>query len=178
MPNYRRDYTLGGCYFFTVVLQDRRADWLIRYIDAFRAAWRAVAVHYPFTTIAVTILPEHFHAVLTLPENDHDYSRRLGVLKSLFSRSIPPICRQTNASKQNKRESGIWQRRFWEHRIRDRHDLERHIHYTYYNPVKHGYVRQVADWPYTSFHRDVKNGLFLPDWGEAIASSSQNLYDD
>lgn len=178
MPNYRRDYTAGGIYFFTVVLQNRRADWLVRYIEAFRAAWQSSCARYPFATLAVTILPDHFHAVLQLPDNDPDYSLRLRALKSAFTAQLPAACRAPNASQSRKRESGIWQRRFWEHRIRDEHDLERHVFYTYYNPVKHGYVARVADWPYSSFHRDVQNGLFTPDWGGGLSSVIQDLYDD
>lgn len=178
MPNYRRDFTEGGIYFFTVVLQNRQIDWLTRYIREFRAAWQETAQRHPFTTIAVTILPEHFHAVLQLPENDHDYSLRMRALKSAFSRQLPQICRNPNLSQQRKRETGIWQRRFWEHRIRDERDLEQHVFYTYYNPVKHGYVSQVKDWPYSSFHRDVRRGLFLPDWGGDINEHFNDLYDE
>ena len=178
MPNYRRDYTKGGIYFFTVALQNRRHDWLVHYIREFREAWQETARRHPFATIAITILPEHFHAVLALPEDDHDYSLRLRALKSAFSRRLPETCRHPNPSQQRKRETGIWQRRFWEHLIRDENDLEQHVFYTYYNPVKHGYVNRVIDWPYSSFHRDVRSGLFLPDWGGDIIASIQDLYDE
>ena len=176
MPNYRRDHTKGGTYFITAVLQDRRCDWLTRHIAAFRTAWRETAARYPYKTIAITILPEHFHAVLQLPEDDDNYSMRISALKSAFSRSLPAHYRNPNPSQQRKEEAGIWQRRFWEHRIRDEHDLQRHVFYTYYNPVKHGYVRRVIDWPYSSFHRDVQRGLFPPDWGGEIEPGIRNLY--
>lgn len=176
MPNYRRDYTKGGTYFITAVLQDRRCDWLTRHIAAFRAAWQETAARYPYKTIAITILPEHFHAILQLPEDDDNYSMRISALKSAFSRRLPAHYRNPNPSQQNKQETGIWQRRFWEHRIRDESDLQRHVFYTYYNPVKHGYVRRVIDWPYTSFHRDVQRDLFPPDWGGEIEPGIRSLY--
>ena len=178
MSNYRRDYTRGGVYFFTVVLQDRRNDWLVRYIDEFRSAWRETALRYPWETIAVVVLPEHFHCVMKLPDDDFDYSRRLQLLKSVFSRKLPADCCAPNPSQARKRESGIWQRRFWEHRIRDDGDLARHVAYTYYNPVKHGHVRRVGDWAYSSFHRDVQSGIFSPDWGGDLSKETCGLYGD
>lgn len=177
MSNYRRDFQ-GNTYFFTVVLQDRRQDWLVRHICEFRDAFRETMIHAPCETVAITILPEHFHWIMALPENDTDYPRRIRLLKTNFSKRIPPYYRHPTASQTRKGESGIWQRRYWEHRIRHEEDLMRHIHYTYYNPVKHGYVRQVADWPHSSFHRDVKDGLFTPDWGGEIEQKTLELYDE
>ena len=101
MPNYRRDYTKGGTYFITAVLQDRRCDWLTRHITAFRTAWQETASRYPYKTIAITILPEHFHAILQLPEDDDNYSMRISALKSAFSRRLPAHYRNPNPSQQN-----------------------------------------------------------------------------
>ena len=176
MSNYRRDYAYGGTYFITAVLQDRRCDWLVRYIHEFREAYRETLRHCPFETVAVTVLPDHFHLVLRLPENRNDFSRIVQVLKTNFSKRLPDSCRHPNASQKGKREAGIWQRRFWEHKIRDDADLERHVFYTYFNPVKHGLVRQVRDWPHSSFHRDVQNGLFPADWGGCLSENVRNLY--
>ena len=178
MTNYRRDYTKGGVSFFTVNLQNRRRDWLVRYMDEFRAAYRETLEHYPFETLAITILPDHFHCVVKLPEGDDDYSRRMRVLKTNFSKRLPHHCRQPNRSQSLRGELGIWQRRFWEHKIRDDADLENHIFYTYYNPVKHGYVSQVSDWAHSSFHRDVERGLFPVHWGAGLPISVRDLYQD
>lgn len=168
MSNYRRDYVNGGTYFITVALQNRNCDWLVRHIDALRDAFRETMSHYPFEIIAITVLPEHFHLILRLPENTHDYSRIIQLIKINFTKRLPPHYRAPNPSKQRKREAGIWQRRFWEHRIRDERDLNQHIDYTYFNPVKHGYVVHAKDWLYSSFHRDVKRGLFEMNWGGVL----------
>lgn len=176
MSNYRRYYTYGGTYFITAVLQDRRCDWLVRHIREFREAYRETLQHCPFETVAVTVLPDHFHLVLRLPENSNDFSRIVQVLKTNFSKRLPASYRRPNASQSGKSEAGIWQRRFWEHKIRDDADLENHISYTYFNPVKHGLVRQVCEWTHSSFHRDVKKGLFSADWGACLSENIQNLY--
>ena len=160
MSNYRRDYTRGGVYFFTVVLQDRRNDWLVRYIDEFRSAWRETALRYPWETIAVVVLPEHFHCVMKLPDDDFDYSRRLQLLKSVFSRKLPADCCAPNPSQARKREIGIWQRRFWEHTIRDENDLQNHFDNIHFNPVKHGYVEALDEWQWSSFHHYVEMGVY------------------
>ncbi len=178
MANYRRDYTKGGIYFFTVVLQNRRRHWLTEYIDTFRTAYQETLHHYPFKTLAITILPEHFHCVWQLPECDDDYSRRIQVLKANFSKRLPDSCRRPNPSQRQRGELGIWQRRFWEHKIRNEADLANHIAYIYYNPVKHHHVAQVKDWTYSSFHRDVTLGLFPEDWGGTLPEAVCNLYDD
>jgi putative transposase len=109
------------------------------------------------------VLPDHIHAVWALPERDADFSSRWSLIKSGFSRGLVPLPR--SASKVRKREKGIWQRRYWEHAIRDDADLERHIDYIHFNPVKHGHVARVVDWPHSSFHRDVDRGLLAADWG-------------
>lgn len=176
MSNYRRNYTYGGTFFITAVLQDRCCDWLVRYICEFREAYRETLQHCPFETVAVTILPEHFHLVLRLPENSHDFSRIVQVLKTNFTKRLPESCRRPHGSRNAKGEAGIWQRRFWEHQIRDDADLENYVFYTYYNPVKHGLVQRVCDWPYSSFHHDVKNGVFPADWGGCVPENVQNLY--
>ena len=180
MPNYRRDYVQGGIYFFTIALQNRQARYLIDYIGDLRTAYRHTQERYPFETLAFTVLPDHLHWVMQLPAGDKDYSRRIASLKSGFSRHLPDFLRAPNDWSVHKREAGIWQRRFWEHRIRDERDLQNHIFYTYYNPVKHGLVAQVCDWPYSSFHRDVARGIFPRYWGGDIDTAILVLcdYDD
>ena len=165
MSNYRRDFTKGGLYFFTIVLQDRTKYYLTDYINEFRSAYKQTCEHYPFETVAICILPDHIHLLMQLPENDDNYAIRIAYLKTQFTRQLPKECRQFNKNRQKYRESGIWQRRFWEHLIRDDKDLTNHLDYIYYNPVKHGYVEVVKNWPYSSFHRDVKAEIYPEDWG-------------
>lgn len=176
MTDYRRNFTKGGIYFFTVVLQNRSNDYLVRYIELFRQAFKQTIARYPFETLAICILPDHFHLLMQLPEDDDNYSVRIAFLKAQFSRLLPLDCRHPNISQFNKREAGIWQRRFWEHLIRNDEDLANHMDYIYYNPVKHSYVKSVKDWKYSSFHRDVEKGLYPIDWGSEVNTQIQNLY--
>ena len=163
MPYYRRNTIAGGTYFFTITLSDRNSTALIDNIERFRAAYRSVHTRLPFETLAICVLPDHLHAVWTLPPEDADYSQRWNLIKSGFSRNLPPVPERSE-SKRRKREKGIWQRRFWEHTIRDEADLQSHIDYVHYNPVKHGLAERVSDWPYSSFHRHVKLGWLSSDW--------------
>ncbi|QMT41041.1 REP-associated tyrosine transposase [Neisseria shayeganii] len=160
---YRRSFTPGGCYFFTLVLQDRQQDWLVRHINKLRQAVKVVKQKHPFEMIAVCVLPEHLHLLIRLPENNSDYPMRLRMIKAGFSRALPKT-EAISAARRRKNERGIWQRRYWEHQIRDERDLNAHIDYIHFNPVKHGYVTRVADWPYSSFHRYVQRGILPADW--------------
>jgi putative transposase len=164
MPNYRRALIAGGCWFFTVnLLQRRRTTLLVDEIDALRQAIRATRDRYPFTIDAMVVLPDHIHAVWTLPPGDADFSVRWRLIKSRFAKSLPKEER-LSAVRRERAERGIWQRRFWEHLIRDDADYARHVEYCYINPVKHGIVPRVCDWPHSSFHRDVRAGIFTEDW--------------
>jgi putative transposase len=154
----------GGVFFFTVTLADRTSDLLVRDIDRLRDVYGSVALRYPFESVAICILPDHLHAIWSLPENDADFPRRWGLIKSGFSRALP-VSDGRSASKITKREKGIWQRRYWEHAIRDDTDLDRHVTYIHLNPVKHGLVPRVVDWPHSSFHRFVARGDLPGDWG-------------
>jgi putative transposase len=164
MSRYRRVKIEGGLFFFTLALADRSSDLLVRYIERLRRAYKVTQQRLPFETIAICILPDHLHAVWSLPEGDADFSSRWSVFKSDFSRGLPPA-QSRSASKMKKREKGIWQRRYWEHAIRNEADLERHVDYIHFNPVKHGLVPRVVDWPHSSFHRYVEQGLLPADWG-------------
>jgi len=163
MSRYRRSQIPGGTYFFTVTLADRRSQLLVDRIDRLREALQSVRVRHPFKTIAVCVLPDHIHAVWRLPEADAGYGARWGLIKRLFSSGLP-ASQSLTTSKLAKREKGIWQRRFWEHQIRDDADLQKHVDYVHFNPVKHGLVRQVRDWPHSSFHNYVKRGVMSEDW--------------
>jgi putative transposase len=164
MATFRRATIKGGTYFFTAALADRRGDLLVRHVDLLRRSYRVTKQRLPFETIAICILPDHLHAIWALPENDADFARRWNLIKSGFSRALPATASRS-ASMISKREKGIWQRRYWEHNIRDERDLERHVHYIHFNPVKHGHVTRVCDWAHSSFHRYVERGDLPADWG-------------
>ena len=164
MSHYRRAKAGGGTFFFTVALADRSSDLLIREIDRLRSAYRAAQQRRPFETVAICILPDHLHALWSLPADDSDFASRWMLIKAGFSRGIPAASARS-ASKRAKREKGIWQRRYWEHVIGDDRDFARHVDYIHYNPVKHSLVARVVDWPHSSFHRFVKRGILPTDWG-------------
>ncbi len=153
----------GGSYFFTVNLRDRRSDLLVLGIETLRSAVRATRARHPFTIDAWVVLPDHMHCVWTLPPGDVDFPLRWQMIKALFSRSTPrPEIRR--ASLLRKRETGIWQRRYWEHTIRDQQDYAAHMDYVHFNPVKHGFAANAADWPFSSFSRCMALGLYPSGW--------------
>ena len=167
MTNYRRYRIDGGTYFFTVNLAERQRSLLTERIDTLREAFREVKNAHPFVIDAVVILPEHLHTIWTLPQGDNDFSLRWRQIKSAFSRAIEKDERISN-SRLRKQERGVWQRRFWEHAIRDEEDFNRHIDYIHINPVKHGYVQRAVDWHFSSFHRYVKLGILPADWAGVV----------
>jgi putative transposase len=169
MPEYRRVRIKGGTYFLTIVTY-HRAPILIKpeVIEIFRNAWKQIEKKFPFSTDAICLLPDHFHCMITLPEHDSDYSIRIREIKRVFTkyyRSNFPEPALRDQSHRYKKEATIWQRRFWEHTIRDEHDYQNHFDYIHYNPVKHGFVDQVSSWKWSSFHRYVKSGFYELDWG-------------
>ena len=164
MSRYRRAKIDGGVLFFTVTLADRSSDLLLRHIDRLRRIYASVQQRYPFETVAICVLPDHLHAICSLPPGDANFSLRWNVIKSGFTRGLAGEA-QRSSSKIARRERGIWQRRYWEHAIRDDVDLARHVDYIHFNPVKHGHVSRVCDWPHSSFHRYVERGLLPLDWG-------------
>ena len=147
MPNYHRSHLAGGTYFFTVNLADRRNTFLVDYIDALKDAFQITWHSRPFKQHAIVVLPDHLHCIWQLPEGDSDYRTRWSHIKSTFSKSLPAN-EHLSASRYVRRERGVWQRRFWEHLIRDEADYLAHIKYIQNNPVKHGYVANACDWPY------------------------------
>lgn len=170
MVLYRRNRVAGGCYFFTVTLRDRSSDVLVRHVDLLRGAFRAVRAERRFAIDAIVILPDHLHAIWTLPEGDADYSGRWRAIKSRFTRELRAS--GTAVTCDDRGEYRLWQRRFWEHTIRDDRDYEHHVNYIHWNPVKHGLTRRVIDWPYSSFHRYVRLGLLNRDWRSGIEESA------
>jgi putative transposase len=164
MPNYRRAFVPGGTWFFTVNLLERKNnDLLIREVDLLRETVRAVRQRHPFQIDAWVVLPEHMHTVWTLPPGEADFSKRWRLIKSGFSRALPKTEYRSSVRKASG-ERGIWQRHFWEHLIRDEKDFERHVDYVHVNPVKHGLITQVNQWPYSSFHRYVEKGIYPENW--------------
>ena len=149
MPNYRRNLVPGGTYFFTVTLADRRSRALVDHVEALREAVRRIQQARPFRIDAWVVLPDHLHAIWTLPEGDADYSSRWREIKTAFTRAAG---------------GGVWQRGFWEHTLRDERDYAAHIDYVHINPLKHGLVERVRDWPYSSFHRAVAQGVYPANW--------------
>ena len=170
MPNYRRikDATT---YFFTIVTHNRLPIFISETArNLLHDAFSLVGERHPFSTDAICLLPDHLHCIWTLPEGDSDYSYRWKEIKRTFSHQYLRITKcqnKRNVSQQKRDEAALWQRRFWEHMIRDEMDLERHIEYIHFNPVKHGYVNQVKDWPWSSFHRYVRLKLYDLEWGQA-----------
>jgi putative transposase len=168
MPEYRRAFAPGGTFFFTLVTERRQplfADATARVL--LRRAFAFTMRRWPLTLDAIVLLPDHLHTIWTLPDGDSDFSTRWSALKRVFTQSWlgtggPEQPR--SASRRHNRRRGVWQRRFWEHLIRDETDFERHCDYIHYNPVKHGLVRCPHEWPYSSFRRFVRDGRYEADW--------------
>ncbi len=163
MPHYLRAHIPGATYFFTVALLERHRPLLVNHIDTLRMAFRTIRNKYPFRIDAIVVLPDHLHCIWTLPPDDADFSTRWRLIKALFAHTIPPGERLSER-RIRKGERGIWQRRFWEHVIRNERDFEAHVDYIHYNPVKHGWARRAAEWPYSSFSRFVERGMYSADW--------------
>lgn len=169
MSHYRRAYVPGGSYFFTLVTE-RRAPILCEEISraCLRDALRECQRRWPFRIDALVLLNDHLHTIWTLPEGDTRYSARWGWIKKEFTKAYLAAGGNEQArseSRLQQRRRGVWQRRFWEHALRDEADYDKHFDYLHYNPVKHGYVECVKDWPYSSFHRWVKQGVYPLAWG-------------
>lgn len=167
MVFYRRSQIANAPYFLTLTLRDRRSSLLVNHIAALRTAFRETQRQRPFNTLAVVVLPEHLHWLCTLPESDADFSTRVRLIKRSFTLRLldSGVALQRDA----RGEYQLWQRRFWEHTIRDDDDLQRHVDYIHFNPVKHGLVSAAKDWPHSSFHRFVRQGLLDEDWGGSLS---------
>ena len=163
MTAYRRSFVPGGAYFFTVNLADRQSPLLVDNIELLRAAFREVRRQHRFSIDAIVVLPDHIHAIWTLPQGDGNFQVRWRLIKASFSHGMPRG-ETISASRLRKRERGIWQRRYWEHTLRDEADFARHADYIHFNPVKHGHVGHVRDWPFSSFHRMVRLGVYPAGW--------------
>ena len=166
---YRRSNTPGATYFFTVVTFQRRPLFAVPDNAALlKSALRYVMARRPFTIDAFVMLPDHLHCMWTLPPGDADFATRWMLVKSHFSRQCSASYKTPpSAARRAKGEQTVWQRRYWEHQIRDEADFAAHCDYIHYNPVKHGLVARPADWVHSSFARFVKRGIYPADWGVA-----------
>lgn len=160
---YIRSKIPGATYFFTVNLANRSHGILIKKINILRNAIQITKTRYPFKINAYVILPDHIHLMMTLPEDDRNFSIRWSMIKSCFSQKISPY-ETISASRKKKRERAIWQRRFWEHLIRDEKDYEQHVNYIHFNPVRHGYVNKPSHWKYSSIHHYILEKVIPEDW--------------
>lgn len=169
MPNYRRPNVTGGTYFITQVTYQRQS-WLCNETarDALRSAIQQVRINHPFQIDAFVLLPNHFHCLLTLPPNDKDISTRIRLIKTYVTRHYADdleVNQERSASRTKRKERNVWQRRFWEHLIRDDADFERHCDYIHYNPVHHQYCQSPTEWQFSSIHRLIEWGWYVSDWG-------------
>lgn len=171
-----RTHTPGAAYFFTVHLEDRGARYLVDHVADLRSCFAHVKEHHPFDIEAMVVLPEHLHALWRLPVDDGDHSTRWMLIKQAFTRKLqearvlPP---EAAPSRGRRGERSVWQKRFWQHQIRDDEDFQRHVDYIHFNPVKHGWVLRAGDWPYSSLHRFVREGRLPADWGIGAAIEGQ-----
>lgn len=170
MSKYRRYFIPGGSFFFTVVTEERAPLFEREGARALLGSvMRECRRRFPFRSVALVLLPDHLHALWSLPPTDDDYSLRWNWIKGQFTRSWVASNgkeQRRNAARQRERRRGVWQRRFWEHLIRDEADLEAHFDYIHFNPVKHGYVSSPRDWPWPSFHKYVASGHYPADWAK------------
>ncbi|MBD2345800.1 REP-associated tyrosine transposase [Anabaena subtropica] len=168
MPEYRRAYLSGGTFFLTLVTYERYPIFSnIENVCHLRSALAKVRSEMPFEIEGAVVLPDHIHFLWTLPTDDENYSQRIGRLKVLFTRSLGSktiLPENLSNSRRKHRESNVWQRRFWEHTIRDEADFEKHLNYIHYNPVKHGLVSCPHLWDYSSFHKFVRKGIYSSNW--------------
>jgi putative transposase len=163
MVRYRRNLVPGGTFFFTVALADRRSSALVDHVGLLRAAFRQARNRSPFVIEAIVILPDHLHAILTLPPGDADFPGRWKSIKAAFTRGV--IVSGTAVPRDRRGEYFLWQRRFWEHTIRNDQDFERCANYVHFNPVRHRLVSSPVAWPYSSLHRYIRAGILPSDWG-------------
>lgn len=166
----------GATFFFTANLQDRGARYLVDHVAELRACVKAVREVHPFDIEAMVVLPDHIHALWRLPVDDGDCATRWMLLKQSFTRRLeelgvlPP---EAERPRRRRGERSVWQRGIWEHQIRDEDELNRHVDYIHFNPVKHGWVLRARDWPYSSLHRFVREGRLPEDWGISAAIEGQ-----
>jgi putative transposase len=160
MMNYRRSRLAGGTYFFTVVTANRSPVFNHpAAVQCLRTAFRSVKCRHPFIIDAMVVLPDHIHCIWTLPVDDSNYPTRWRLIKAGVTQGVKPLL-----PAQGPTSGSLWQKRYWEHTIKDEEDFNRHVDYIHFNPVKHGYLDRAVDWPYSSFHRFVREGVLPANW--------------
>jgi putative transposase len=165
VPNYRRARVAGATYFLTLITHRRQSLLTeVPALQSLRRAIREIRRERWFDIDAMVVLPDHLHVLITLPRGDDDYATRLSAIKRRVSQANRDRVDAVGSAHRRRREIGFWQRRFWEHLIRDEDDFLRHADYIHFNPVKHGLVNRVRDWPYSTFHRYVERGVYPIDW--------------
>jgi putative transposase len=172
MRRYIRSKAAGGTFFFTLTLQDRGARYLVDHVADLRLSFAEAKARHPFRTEAIVVLPEHIHALWTLPAEDNDFGTRWMLIKQAFTRRLQAsgaLDGAASSMRGTKSERSLWQRRFWEHQIAGEDDFARHVDYIHFNPVKHGWVLRARDWPYSSLHRFVREERLPADWGISAA---------
>jgi len=170
MVKYRRNWLPGATYFFTLALADRRSTALVDHIAALRLAFRIARQERPFAVDAIVILPDHLHAIFTMPEDDADFAGRWRRIKGHFSSNL--LNGGVNIKRHANGDLALWQRRYWEHTIRDEADFARHVDYIHYNPIKHRLVSRARDWPHSSFHLFVRQGILPEDWAGNVGEGA------
>ncbi len=170
MTNYRRIYIPGSTLFFTLITYKRQKFLTSETArHCLKSAWRLVNKNHPFELTALVLLPDHLHCIWKLPKEDVNFSMRWSKIKKHFSKNYLSLSNgykpQRTRSMMKRNESGLWQRRFWDHIIRNDQDFINHLNYIHYNPVKHGLVDSPSDWPYSTFHKYVKLDFYEKDWG-------------
>lgn len=163
MSNYRRRFSPGGTYFFSVMLAQGQDLSLIDNLGLLRTAYAKTMSENPFETLAIVVLPDHLHAIWRLPDGDANFPLRWRKIKSRFSHALGSAGTD-RASHRHKAELGLWQRRYWEHEIVNEADLKKHMAYCWSDPVRHGLVGQATDWEASSIHREIRAGRITPDW--------------
>lgn len=170
MSNYRRFFSKDYNIVFFTIVTNNRIPVLIDNIEILRKSFLYAKEKFSFEIVSAVVLNDHIHLILKL-QSTNDYPEIIRLIKYYFSMhiknggqsgSVPTL--QVSDSKNKKREKGIWQRRYWEHTIRDEVDFNKHIDYIHYNPIKHGYVKMAKDWEYSTFKKFVNDGYYDANW--------------
>ncbi|MCP3878296.1 MAG: transposase [Sulfitobacter sp.] len=177
MPRYRRQNAQGSTWFFTIVTYKRRAFLCGDEVcTALRCSIKKVQTKYPFKIEAWVLLPDHFHCIWTLPDQDSNFQLRISLMKRYVTQSCAGFLHQESLntpSRRKRKESTIWQRRFWEHQIQSEKDLKTHMDYIHYNPVKHELCQSPIEWPYSTIHRLTKEGVYPENWASDPNTTSE-----
>jgi len=163
--NYKRVFIPNSYVHLIIVAYDRK-DIFIKNIELLRNAFIDAKKYFNYEIVAICVLPNHIHVILN-PDNIIEYPKIITSIKYYFSKNYNVGVETPTYGYINKGEKGIFQRRYFEHTICSQDELNNHINYIHYNPVKHEYVQYVKDWEYSSFHKFVENNLYDINWGSS-----------